>query len=171
MTPLTCEYDQPKIPVDRSTVRDAFFYDSNDRDTLLGGLFTSPRITNDNFYDMIEIVCELDDTFELRDENGRLVERDDERLRPGDYYIVTNGRSLLQVLAVGVKYWSKLGSRWPMQDFLHSGPKISKKENNRSLSCSSHRHLPPCLFQYFTPTASILSSLAALTPNRFHHAH
>ena len=41
-----------------------------------------------------------------------------------------------------------------MQNFLHSDPKIPKKENNRSLSCCSHRHLPPCLFQYFTPTAS-----------------
>ena len=62
-----------------------------------------------------------------------------------------SNRVSLHVLAVGVKYWNKLGSRWPMQDFLHSDPKVPKKENNRSLSCSSHRHLPPCLFQYFTP--------------------
>jgi len=68
---------------------------SNDRDTQLGGLYTSPRITNDNFYSMVEMVCVLDDTFELRDENGQLVERDDKQLRPGNYYIATDGRSLL----------------------------------------------------------------------------
>jgi len=95
MTPLTCD-NQPMIPpVDRSAIRDTLFYASDDRDTQLGGLYTSPGITNDNFHSMLEIVCQFSDTFELRDDNGQFVARDDEQLLPGNYYIVTNGRSLL----------------------------------------------------------------------------
>ena len=81
--------------MDRSTIRDTFLYASDDRDTQLGGLYTSPGITNDNFHSMVEMICLFSDTFELRDERGQLVQRDDEQLQSGDYYIVTNGRSLL----------------------------------------------------------------------------
>ncbi|KAG0133746.1 hypothetical protein HOY82DRAFT_584336 [Tuber indicum] len=79
------------MAVDRSTIRDTFFYASDDHDTQLGGLYASPGITNDNFYSMVEIVCSFSDSFELRDDNGQLLERDDEQLQPGDYYIATNG--------------------------------------------------------------------------------
>jgi len=96
MTPLACEGNQSiTLPVDRSNIRDTFFYASDDRDTQLGGLYTSPGITNDNFHSMVEIVCQFSDTFELRDDNGQFVERNDKQLLPGNYYIVTNGRSLL----------------------------------------------------------------------------
>jgi len=56
------------------------------------------------------------------------------------------------LLAVGVKYWNKLGSRRPMQKFLHSDRRVPKKDTNRSFFCSSHRHLPhlfvPILYPY-----------------------
>jgi len=98
MTPLSCQDSQSDILLaGRSTVRDTFFYASDDRDTQLGGLYTSPGITNDNLYSMVEIVCQFSDTFELHDDNGQFVTRDDEQLRPGNYYIVTNGRSLLSL--------------------------------------------------------------------------
>jgi len=96
MTPLSCQDDQSYGPPgNRFSIRDTFFYTSDDRDTQLGGLYTSPSITNDNFHSIVEIVCQFSDTFELRDDNGQLVERDDEQLLPRNYYIVTNGRSLL----------------------------------------------------------------------------
>ena len=96
MTPLTCQDDRSNIPpVDRSTIRDTFLYAFDDRDTQLGGLYTSPGITNDNFHSMVEMICLFSDTFELCDENGQLVQRDDEQLQSGNYYIVTNGGSLL----------------------------------------------------------------------------
>jgi len=64
MTPLTCEYNQSKVPVVRSPVRDTFFYASDDRDTLLGGL-DSPGITNYNFDSIMQMVCVISDTFRL----------------------------------------------------------------------------------------------------------
>jgi len=97
MTPLSCQDSElsERLAEDRSGIRDTFFYASADPDTQLGGLYCSPGITNDNFHSMLEIVCQFSDTFELRDDNGRFVARNDEQLRPGNYYIVTNGRSLL----------------------------------------------------------------------------
>ncbi|KAG0643721.1 hypothetical protein HOY80DRAFT_879731 [Tuber brumale] len=79
------------MPADRSAIRNTFFYASDDRDTQLGGLYTTPGITNDNFYEMVELVCLFSDTFELGDDNGQLVERDDEQLQRGNYYIATKG--------------------------------------------------------------------------------
>ncbi|KAG0134165.1 hypothetical protein HOY82DRAFT_577530 [Tuber indicum] len=75
------------MAADRSTIRDTFVYASDDRDTQLGGLYTSPSITNDNFYSMVEIICVFSDTFELHNDKGQHVERDDKQLQPGDYYI------------------------------------------------------------------------------------
>jgi len=96
MTPLTCEDNQSNMPVAHSAVRDTFFYASDHCDTLLGGLY-SPGMTNNNFHSIVQMVCVISDTFELRDDNGLRVERDDEQLRPGNYYIATNGRSFLLV--------------------------------------------------------------------------
>ena len=45
---------------------------------------------------MVEIICLLTDTFDLRDNNEQLVERDEKPLQPGNYFIVSNGRSLLR---------------------------------------------------------------------------
>ena len=96
MTPLICEDNQSNMPVARSAVRDTFFYASDHCDTLLGGLY-SPVITNDNFHSIVLMVGVISDTFELHDDNGLRVERDDEQLRPGHYYIAHNGSSFLLV--------------------------------------------------------------------------
>jgi len=63
------------------------------------------------------------------------------------------------ILAVGVKYWNKLGSGWPMQNFLHSGPKIPKKENDGSFCIPRTDICFPRLFQCFTTTASTLGQI------------
>ncbi|KAG0123258.1 hypothetical protein HOY82DRAFT_674012 [Tuber indicum] len=92
MTPLTPQDNPSSLwAVDRSTIRNTFLYTSDDRDTQLGGVYASPGITNDNFHSMVEIICLFSDTFELCDDNGQLVGRDDKQLQPGDYYIATNG--------------------------------------------------------------------------------
>jgi len=49
--------------------------------------------TNANLYFMVEIICVLTDTFELRDNNERLVERNGEPLQPGNYFIASHGSS------------------------------------------------------------------------------
>ena len=62
-----------------------------------------------------------------------------------------------RVLATGVKYWNKLGSRWPCEiPFIHI-PRYLRGKITALFFCSSHRHSPPCLFQYFTPVASTTS--------------
>jgi hypothetical protein len=76
---------------DRSAWRNTFIYDSNNRDTVLGGLWATPGITNANLYSMLEIFCLFSNPFELRDEDGRLVEKDEAQLQAGNYYIGTEG--------------------------------------------------------------------------------
>ncbi|KAG0133747.1 hypothetical protein HOY82DRAFT_584337 [Tuber indicum] len=92
MIPLTCHDNQPNMQlVDRSAMRNTFIYAADNRDALLGGLWATPGITHSNFHSMLEIICVFSDTFELRDDNGQFVERDEEQLQPGSYYIATNG--------------------------------------------------------------------------------
>jgi len=86
-------------PDNRAEGRDTFIYDSNHRDTLLGGLWIAEGITNANLYYMVEIICVFTDTFELRDNNEQLVKRDEKPLQPGNYFVVSNGRSLLRFLS------------------------------------------------------------------------
>ncbi|KAG0128371.1 hypothetical protein HOY82DRAFT_489232 [Tuber indicum] len=78
-------------PNDRSAWRNAFIYASDNRSTILGGLWTAEGITNANLYSMIGIFCLFSDTFDLHDESEQLVERDLQPLQPGNYYIVTEG--------------------------------------------------------------------------------
>ncbi|PUU80412.1 HNH endonuclease-domain-containing protein [Tuber borchii] len=79
-------------PENRAGGRDTFIYDSNHRDTLLGGLWIAEGTTNANLYCMVEIICNFTDTFDLRDNNEQLVIRDEKPLQPGNYFIVTNVR-------------------------------------------------------------------------------
>ena len=80
-------------PSNRSAWRDTTIYASDNRDKVLGGLCATEGITNDNLYSMIEIFCFFTDTFTLHNDNGELVERDGQKLKPGNYYIATNGNS------------------------------------------------------------------------------
>ena len=75
--------------------RNTFVYAAENPGTVLGGLWATPGVTNANFHSMLEIICVLSDTFELHDQNGQLVEQDENQLQPGNYYIATNGRSLM----------------------------------------------------------------------------
>ncbi|KAG0134882.1 hypothetical protein HOY82DRAFT_553364 [Tuber indicum] len=77
--------------VDRSGWRNTFIYASNNRTTVLGGLWAAENTTNTNLYSMLQIFCSFSDTFNLHSESGRLVERGLQPLQPGNYYIVTNG--------------------------------------------------------------------------------
>ncbi|KAG0639123.1 hypothetical protein HOY80DRAFT_886772 [Tuber brumale] len=76
---------------DRSGWRDTYIYASDNRSTVIGGLWVAEGITNANLYSMLEIFCSFSDTFNLQTESEQLVGRDLEPLQPGNYYIVTNG--------------------------------------------------------------------------------
>ncbi|PUU81425.1 hypothetical protein B9Z19DRAFT_1113409 [Tuber borchii] len=87
--------DQDRIvyqaPVNRLAWRDTHIYASDSRDTVLGGLWAAEGITHTCLYSMVGILCIFTDTFVLQDDSQRLVERDEQPLQPGNYYIITNG--------------------------------------------------------------------------------
>ena len=90
----TEQEEQLSLPLtDRSAWRDTTIYASENRDKVLGGLCATEGITKANVYSMLEIFCFFTDTFTLHDNDGQLVERDGQKLQPGNYYIATNGRS------------------------------------------------------------------------------
>ncbi|KAG0133617.1 hypothetical protein HOY82DRAFT_590704 [Tuber indicum] len=78
-------------PIDRSAWRDTYIYSSDNRASVIGGLWTAPGITNANLYSMVEIFCIFTNSFVLHDDSEQLVERDGQQLQPGKYYIVTKG--------------------------------------------------------------------------------
>ena len=82
----------------RGVWRNANIYTCNNHDNLIGGLWIAEGITNVNLYSMIEIFCTFSDTFDLRYDtaNGPLVERDQNQLQVGNYFVVTNGKSSLR---------------------------------------------------------------------------
>jgi hypothetical protein len=80
--------------VNRSAGRNVHIYDTNDPDTVLGGLYVNNGVTNANFYSMVETIIFFSNDYFLRDEGSNTILRDDHPLQPNKYYIVTQGRFL-----------------------------------------------------------------------------
>jgi hypothetical protein len=81
-------------PTDRSRGRDVHIYDAKDPTTVLGGLILTNGVTNTNFYLMVEILVLFISNFELRDEGDTKLERNNDPLQPGKYYINAAGKFL-----------------------------------------------------------------------------
>ncbi len=79
------------MPINRSLGRNVQIYDAKDPETILGGLILTNGVTNASFHSMVEIFCIFDSIYFLRDEGGTAIQKDDYPLRPGKYYIVTDG--------------------------------------------------------------------------------
>lgn len=75
------------MPLNRSVGRNVHIFDGQDRTTVLGGLILTMGITNKNFYEMIEILRIPQAPLLLQDEVGAEVQRNDEPLQPGNYYV------------------------------------------------------------------------------------
>ncbi|KAF1811692.1 hypothetical protein P152DRAFT_459162 [Eremomyces bilateralis CBS 781.70] len=75
----------------RSLGRDVHIYDANDRTTVLGGLILTNGVTNANFYSMVEIIVLFITDFELQNEESTKIQKTDDPLRPGNYYIHAAG--------------------------------------------------------------------------------
>jgi hypothetical protein len=82
------------MPEDRSKGRDVHVYNAKDPATALGGLILANGVTNANFYLMVEILVLFTSSFELRDESDTKIERNEDPLQPGKYYIVAAGKFL-----------------------------------------------------------------------------
>jgi len=83
------------MAANRSAGRDVYIYNANDPDTVLGGLILTDGVTNANFYSMVEVFLLFDSYYILRHEDGAMVMRDEQALRRGNYYIVTNGKPVV----------------------------------------------------------------------------
>jgi hypothetical protein len=81
-------------PISRSVGRNIHVYDAADRTTVLGGLILTKGITNANFYSMVEILVLFTTGFELLNENNVKIERNDNLLLPGRFYINPSGKYL-----------------------------------------------------------------------------
>lgn len=75
--------------------RDVHIHDSNNPTEVLGGLILTNGVTNANLYAMINIIVEIRGTYFLRRDGGTVVPEDNAPLSPGNYYIVTTGKFLL----------------------------------------------------------------------------
>lgn len=81
-------------PRNRSRGRDVHIYDAKDHTTVLGGLILTNGVTNTNFYMMVEILIFFTASFEIQNEGGDTIERNDDPLQPGKYYIDAASKSL-----------------------------------------------------------------------------
>ncbi|KAF8423471.1 HNH endonuclease-domain-containing protein [Terfezia claveryi] len=79
------------MAANRSAGRDVQLYDANDPTTVLGGLILTNGVTNVNFYSMIEVFLLFGSEYVLRHEDGTELQRNDQALRRGSYFIVTDG--------------------------------------------------------------------------------
>lgn len=79
------------MPVNRSVGRDVHIYDTRDPDIILGGLILTRGVTNANLHAMIDIFCIFEVSYILQGEDRTVILRDDNALRPGRYFIVTEG--------------------------------------------------------------------------------
>jgi hypothetical protein len=79
-------------PHNRLLGRDVYIYDTNDRITALGGLILTNGVTNTNFYSMVEILVLFASTFELQNEDGMTIPKNNDPLQPGNYYINAPGK-------------------------------------------------------------------------------
>jgi hypothetical protein len=85
---------------DRSRGRNVHIYDANDPSAVLGGLILANGVTNANFYSIVEILVLFTSNFELRDQSDTKIERNDDPLQPGKYYINTAGKFLCILLCL-----------------------------------------------------------------------
>ena len=74
-------------PRNRSLGRDVHIYDAKDPAATLGGSILTNGVTNNNFYSMVEILVLFASSFELRDGDDTKIEKNNDPLRPGKYYI------------------------------------------------------------------------------------
>lgn len=73
---------------DRAVGRNVHLYDTRDRTRAFGGLLLNNGVTNKNFYKMVEILLILETSLSLQNELGAEIEKNDNPLQPGNYYVV-----------------------------------------------------------------------------------
>jgi len=85
---------------DRSLGRNVHIYDAKDRSKLLVGLILNNDITKSNLYSMVEICLLFDFSLSIENEADVTLERNEEPLTGGKYYIVGRLRALVLTWAI-----------------------------------------------------------------------
>lgn len=91
------------MAADRSIGRNVHLYDAKDRVTLLGGLILTNGVTKFNFYSMVKIFLLFQSSFSIEDETSATLERNEEPLPRGNYYVVGKPLALILVGAIGLQ--------------------------------------------------------------------
>ena len=85
--------------MNRSGGRNIHIYNPDDLTEPLGGLVLTNGITNANLYAMVEVFVVINSNFVLRHQDPtdglRDIPIDEQPLQPGNYYVITGGRSFL----------------------------------------------------------------------------
>ncbi len=89
------------MAADRSVGRNVHLYDVEDRETVLGGLLLTNGVTKSNFYSMVEILLLFQSSFSIEHETSATLERNEEPLRSGNYYVVGEPLDLILMGSVG----------------------------------------------------------------------
>ena len=92
------------MAVNRAVGRNVHLYHDQDRGTVLGGLILTNGVTKSNFYSMVEILLLFDSPFSIAHETSatlETLERNEEPLSPGNYYVVGKPLDLILMGAVG----------------------------------------------------------------------
>lgn len=71
----------------RASDRTVFIFNGQGTNEQLGGLVNNEGITNNNFFEMLEILLIFRSYYTLRLESGGMVPHDDAKLRDGKYYV------------------------------------------------------------------------------------
>lgn len=96
-------------PIDRSGGRNVHIFDAKKPTVVLGGLILSNGVTNANLYSMLDIFIVYEAPKDvplneekpfLRNNEGTKIEKNDDPLEPGEYYIITSCRFLRHPLMV-----------------------------------------------------------------------
>lgn len=85
------------MAANRSIGRNVQLYDAKDRVTLLGGLILTNGVTKSNFYSMVEIFLLFQSSFLIECETSTTLERNEEPLPRGDYYVIGPPLTLILV--------------------------------------------------------------------------
>lgn len=86
------------MAIDRSAARNVHIYDANDSTNVLGGLILNDGVTNENFYQMIDILFIFESQYFLQNEGGVRIQKNHHLLVSGKYYLVSTGQSYLFIL-------------------------------------------------------------------------
>lgn len=95
-------FDHLIIAFDRSVGRNVHLYDAKNRGSVLGGLILTNGVTKSNFYSVMEILLLSQSSFTIEHETSVTLERNEEPLPPGNYYVAGKPLDLILMGAFGL---------------------------------------------------------------------